>query len=199
MGNTGLVRAYSRQFDEKLNDLMKQRISYFAFQVARHVYYKRPTHAHIDSAVVGDCVELEFHADSESEKGLIRRIETNNIRYSHETAPRLREQRISMAKTGVMEYGIPFDSGKGNTTYLNLKGLETPDIDKSLLDQIFTGSCIMPAVGSEIPAVLNKKTWCMLDLPDIAHSFGYVTPESALEKIRMFYERRMSREIALSE
>jgi hypothetical protein len=188
MGTTGLV--YSRQFDEKLNEYIKQRIDVFACNIARHVYYEQPTHAHIDSFVSDGTVELEFHADSSKDRR-IRRVETNHIRYCPETAPRMRAPRLETAKNLVMEYGIPIDTEqpRGNTVYFNPGALETTDIDKELLSQIFTGSCIMPAVGSEIPAVLKKEKWCGYDLPGIARAYGYSTPESVLEKIRTFYAR----------
>lgn len=198
MRDTGIVERYSRQFDEKLNAAMKQRIDYFALQVANHVYFERPTHAQIDPAVVGDTVELEFRADSCSERGPIRRVETNHVRYgSPDLAKRLLDQRIHVARTKVMEYGIPINAEKapGNIIYLLPESLAVPDIDRALLSDIFTGSHIMHAVGSEIPEVLKKEKLSKLDLVAVAHAYGYTTRDSALEKIRMFYERLMNQPI----
>lgn len=200
MGSTG--SAYSRQFDAKLNDLTKQRIDVFAFNVAVHLFYSKPTHAQIDRSVVDTVVELEFFADSDTARGSIRRVETNHVRYgSNDIATRLAGQRLETAKQKVMEYGIQFEPDRsiGNTVYMLPQQMAVEDIDKALLDQIFTGSNIMPAVGAPIPAALRKNKLSTLDLIAVANAYGYSTPESALEKIRRFYERLMSREIALSE
>jgi hypothetical protein len=194
MASGGVAGAYARQFDEKLNEYMKMRADFFAFQVAKHVYYERPTHAQLDHRTADSTIELEFLADSMKDRR-IRRIEANNVRYSTpDQALRLRPQRIDNVKRMIMEYGIPFEAEKapGNTLYLMPSQLEIPDIDKELLDQIFTGSHIMPAVGSEIPEVLKKEKWSGYDLPDLARALGYSTPESALEKIRSFYARLLN-------
>ena len=191
MGNTGVVQAYSRQFDAKLNEYVKQRVDVFAFNVATHLFYLKPTHAQIDSSVVDTVIQLEFFADSENERGSIKRVETNHVRYeNNDLASRLRVPRLERAKQYIMEYGIPFDPKQvGNSVYMLPQQMAVEDIDKPLLAQIFTGSCIMPAVGSEIPAILKKEKWSKLDLIAVAHSYGYSTPESALEKIRHFFSK----------
>lgn len=195
MGNTGSV--YSMQFANKLDAYIKQRIDVFAFIVAQHLFMSKPTHAQIDSSVVDKSVQLEFLADSEKERGSIKRVETNYVRYeNNDIASRLRAQRLERAKQGVMEYGIPFDPERpvGNTMYILPQQMAVEDISQAVLNDIFTGSNIMPAVGSEIPAVLKKEKWSKLDLPLIAHAYGYTTPESALEKIRTYFSRQADRD-----
>lgn len=193
MGNTGVVRAYNSQFDAKLNAYMQQRIDFFAFQVAKHIFYSRPTHAQIDSSVVNDTVQLEFRADSDLDRGRIKRVEINHVGYGS-IAERMRNPRLETARMKVMEYGIPFDPGRacGDTIYLDPMQMAVEDIDKALLARIFTGSVIMPAVGAPIPDVLNKTKLSKLDLIAVAYTCGYKTPDTALEKIRYFFSRPLN-------